>query len=46
MKLHRNAALSLKGRRELCRRVVEGEPTLSEHNHRSKARAGAVASAR
>ena len=30
MKLHRNAALSLKGRRELCRRVVEGERTLSE----------------
>jgi hypothetical protein len=23
MKLHANAALSLKGRRELCRRVVE-----------------------
>jgi transposase len=30
MKLHRNAALSLKGRRELCRRVVERERTLSE----------------
>jgi transposase InsO family protein len=30
MKLHRNAALSLKGRRELCRRVVSGERTLSE----------------
>ena len=30
MNLHRNAALSLKGRRELCRRVVEGERTLSE----------------
>jgi len=30
MKLHANAALSLKGRRELCRRVVEGERTLSE----------------
>ena len=30
MKLHRNAALSLKGRRELCRRVVEGERTLTE----------------
>ena len=30
MKLHANAALSLKGRRELCRRVVEGEQTLSE----------------
>ncbi len=29
MKLHRNAALSLRGRRELCRRVVEGERTLS-----------------
>lgn len=25
MKRHANAALSLKGRRELCRRVVEGE---------------------
>jgi transposase InsO family protein len=30
MKLHANAALSLKGRRDLCRRVVEGERTLSE----------------
>ena len=30
MKLHANAALSLKGRRELCRRVVAGERTLSE----------------
>jgi transposase InsO family protein len=30
MKLHANAALSLKGRRELCRRVVEGERTLRE----------------
>jgi hypothetical protein len=30
MNLHRNAALSLKGRRELCRRVVSGERTLSE----------------
>ena len=30
MKLHRNAALSLKGRRELCRRVVEGKRTASE----------------
>jgi transposase InsO family protein len=30
MKLHANAALSLKGRREMCRRVVEGERTLSE----------------
>jgi transposase InsO family protein len=30
MKLHANAALSLKGRRELCRRVVEGERSLSE----------------
>jgi transposase InsO family protein len=30
MKLHANAALSLKGRRELCRRVVSGERTLSE----------------
>src|SRR5947209_5386626 len=30
MKLHANAALSLKGRRELCRRVVEGERTVSE----------------
>jgi transposase InsO family protein len=30
MKLHANAALSLKGRRELCRRVLGGERTLSE----------------
>jgi transposase InsO family protein len=30
MNLHRNAALSLKGRRELCRRVISGERTLSE----------------
>jgi hypothetical protein len=30
MNLHRNAALSLKGRRELCRRMVEGERTVSE----------------
>ncbi|MGN6868551.1 MAG: IS481 family transposase [Solirubrobacteraceae bacterium] len=30
MKLHANAALSLKGRRLLCRRVVSGERTLSE----------------
>src|SRR3989440_9929263 len=30
MKLHANAAVSLKGRRELCRRVVAGERTLSE----------------
>ena len=30
MKLHANAALCLKGRRELCRRVLEGERTLSE----------------
>src|SRR5690348_15874859 len=30
MKLHANAALSLKGRRELSRRVVSGERTLSE----------------
>ena len=30
MKLHANAALSLKGRRVLCRRVVERERTLSE----------------
>jgi transposase len=30
MNLHRNAAVSLKGRRELCRRVVSGERTLSE----------------
>jgi transposase len=30
MKLHANAALSLKGRRELCRRVVLGERTVSE----------------
>lgn len=30
MKLHANAALSLKGRRELCRRVISGERTVSE----------------
>ena len=30
MKLHANAALSLKGRRDLCRRVVEQERTLTE----------------
>src|SRR5437588_9310667 len=30
MKLHANAALSLKGRRERCRRVVERERRLSE----------------
>ena len=30
MRLHANAALSLKGRRELCRRVVDGERTLSD----------------
>lgn len=30
MKLHANAALSLKGRRELCRRVLGGQRTLSE----------------
>jgi transposase InsO family protein len=30
MNLHRNAALTLKGRRELCRRVVARERTLSE----------------
>jgi transposase InsO family protein len=30
MNLHRNAALSLKGRRALCQRVVSGERTLSE----------------
>lgn len=30
MKLHANAALSLKGRRELCRKVIEGERTVSE----------------
>jgi transposase InsO family protein len=30
MRLHANAALSLKGRRELCRRVVEGKRTVSE----------------
>jgi transposase len=30
MNLHANAALSLKGRRELCRRVVLGERTVSE----------------
>jgi transposase InsO family protein len=30
MNLHANAALSLKGRRELCRRVVERERTLAQ----------------
>ncbi len=30
MKLHANAALSLKGRRQLCRRVLEEERTLTE----------------
>jgi transposase len=30
MKLHANAAFSLKGRRALCRRVVEGGRTLTE----------------
>jgi transposase InsO family protein len=30
MNLHANAALSLKGRRELCRNVVEGERTLTQ----------------
>jgi transposase InsO family protein len=30
MKLHANAALSLKGRRDLCGRVLSGERTLSE----------------
>jgi transposase InsO family protein len=30
MKLHANAALSLKGRRQLCQRVIEGERTVSE----------------
>ncbi len=30
MNLHRNAALSLKGREALCRRVVAGERTVSE----------------
>ena len=30
MKLHANAALSLKGRRELCRKYLSGERTLSE----------------
>jgi transposase InsO family protein len=30
MNLHRNAALSLKGRKELCRRVIAGERTLIE----------------
>ena len=30
MRLHANAALSLKGRRELCRRVVEDERMLTE----------------
>jgi transposase len=30
MKLHANAALSLKGRRELCRRVISGQRTVTE----------------
>jgi transposase InsO family protein len=30
MKLHADAALGLKGRRELCRRVIAGERTLNE----------------
>jgi transposase len=30
MKLHANAALSLKGRRELCRQVIETERTLTQ----------------
>jgi hypothetical protein len=30
MNLHANAALSLKGRRELCRGVVERERTLAQ----------------
>jgi transposase InsO family protein len=30
MKLHANAALSLKGRRDLCRRILSGERTLTE----------------
>jgi transposase InsO family protein len=30
MRLHANAALSLKGRRELCRKVIEGQRTVSE----------------
>jgi hypothetical protein len=30
MKLHANAALSLKGRRELCLRVVSGQRTVTE----------------
>ena len=30
MKLHANAALGLKGRRDLCRRVVSGERMVSE----------------
>jgi transposase len=30
MKLHANAALSLKGRRQLCRRVVDAQWTVSE----------------
>jgi transposase len=30
MKLHANAALSLKGRRELCRQVIEEERTLTQ----------------
>ena len=30
MNLHANAALSLRGRRELCRQVPSGERTLTE----------------
>ena len=30
MNLHANAALSLKGRRELCRAVIERERTLTQ----------------
>ena len=30
MNLHANAALSLKGRRELCLAVVDGERTLAQ----------------
>ena len=38
MKLHANAALSLKGRRELCRRVVTGQRTVSEAKFESDRR--------
>src|SRR5437588_9573999 len=46
MKLHANAALSLKGRRELCRRVIEGERTLGRERLRRAAVAGVPRAAR